>query len=80
MQKTIPLPKRSLNFRLFPKPSFTEGMARVLDLGGTLQINVSVASPIKTDIDAISRDWQIVGEDIKNSINVYEWKRPTNAR
>jgi len=76
MRKTVNYLKRSSSFYFFIKPSFLEGMARVLDLGGTSQIELLITSPMQTDIEAIGHDWKTVGEDIKNSI--YEWKQTAN--
>jgi hypothetical protein len=53
-------------------------MARVLDLGSTMRIYNESPSPNQADIDAIRHDWQVVGEDIENSINIYEQRQPTN--
>ena len=77
MRETMNYLKRFSSFYFFTKPSFTEGMARVLDIGGTLQAELLITSPMQTDIEAISHDWKTVGEDIKNSI--YEWKQTTDA-
>ena len=58
--------------QLFARPSFTEGMARVLDLGGTLQeYNVSDTGK-EADIHALRNDWRAVGDDIKEAIKSYE--------
>jgi hypothetical protein len=76
MRKTIL--KQSQTLHRFAKPSFIEGMARVLDLGSTMRIYNESPSPNQADIDAIRHDWQVVGEDIENSINIYEQRQPTN--
>ncbi len=56
---------------LFAKPSFIEGMARVIDLGSTLQeYNVSETVE-EADARAIGKDWQAIGCDIKKSIETY---------
>lgn len=80
MRETTNYLKRSSSFYSFTKPSFIEGVARVLDLGGTLQAKISISSPMQADIEAVSHDWRMVGKDIENSINIYERKQPANAR
>jgi len=64
------------NFRsyLFANPSFFRGMARVLDLGGTLQIYNKYETANEADYAAILSDWQVIGNDIKISIQNYEKK------
>lgn len=59
-------------FYLFAKPSFTSGIARVMDLGGTLQIYNESETAEKADFTAIENDWKITGNDIKTAINKYE--------
>lgn len=77
MRKTINYLERSSSYYFFAKPSFLEGMIRVLDIGGTFQAELLITSPIQADIEAISHDWKTVGKDIENSI--YEWKQTANA-
>ena len=50
--------------RLFARPSFIEGMARVLDMGGTL--NEYNTSPTGEEADAIAlwSDWAAIGQDM----------------
>jgi hypothetical protein len=51
---------------LFANPSFSEGLARVLDAGGTLNsYNVSQTEK-QADFLALSADWRAVGKDIKD--------------
>ena len=51
---------------LFANPSIIEGMARVLDLGATLnEYNISQSSQ-EADIAAIKSDWDAVGSDLKS--------------
>lgn len=51
---------------LFAEPSFTEGIARVVDLGGALNVYNSSASPEEADWLAIFADWRAVGEDLND--------------
>lgn len=55
---------------LFARPSFIEGMARVIDLGGTLQeYNVS-ASPEQADEIAQNMDVRAVNADFRAALGV----------
>ena len=57
------------SYFLFAEPSFIEGMARVLDLGNTLNVyNESFSGEI-ADSTAISMDWAMVGKDIYQAIS-----------
>ncbi len=50
---------------LFARPSFFEGMARVLDLGDTLtEFNRSI-TPAQANNIALRSDWQVVGNTIR---------------
>jgi hypothetical protein len=59
------------SFYLFARPSFCEGVARVLDLGGTLQIYNESKTEEEADLKAIENDWLAVGLDMKEAINKY---------
>lgn len=59
---------------LFARPSFLEGMARVMDLGSTMQIYNSSKSEKEADIKALKKDWEAVGEDTLNAVEKYERK------
>ncbi len=56
---------------LFARPSFVEGVARVMDLGTTLQIYNESKTPEEADFKAMKKDWQAVGDDIVYAINKY---------
>lgn len=64
--------ERSLSFYLFSKPSFNEGMGRVLDLGANTDTYNEHKTGEEADKKALFADWQMVGNDIKNSVLVYE--------
>lgn len=58
-------------YRLYARPSFFEGMARLFDFGGSLnQYNYS-KSPNEADLRAMEADWQMVGEDLRNALKEY---------
>lgn len=49
---------------LAARPSFVEGVGRILDFGGTLdQYNQSV-TPAQADYLALRGDWRLVGMDL----------------
>jgi hypothetical protein len=57
---------------LFARPSFLEGVARVMDLGGTMQVYNNSKTEKEADLKALKKDWQAVGEDIFNAVKSYE--------
>lgn len=66
---------REDSFYLFARPSFAEGISRILDLGNTLQIYNEHETEREADFAAIERDWKAVGKDIKDSIKRYERRK-----
>lgn len=65
---------KSLTFRLTPRPSFWEGMGRVLDLGGGLSTYAAGATPTEADYAAIASDWNMIGQDFRTVVRDYEQK------
>ena len=68
---------------LFARPSFWEGLGRLIDFGGTLtEFNSALSGP-QADRYAIEQDWQAVGNDLRNAMGVYEVtitvKKPVNV-
>lgn len=55
-------------FFLFARPGFIEGMARVLDLGGTLNEYNRFLSPEAADAVALRQDWEAVGLDLMAAV------------
>jgi len=54
---------------LFARPSFLEGVSRILDLGCTLdEYNRSLSGEM-ADAKAIASDWHAVGQDLQNAID-----------
>jgi hypothetical protein len=66
-------------FHFVTKPSLVEGMARVLDLGSTLQAYKEHKNSAEANFEALKKDWKRVGEDIKISIGNYEQKQKTTS-
>jgi hypothetical protein len=60
------------NYFLFARPTFWSGMARVLDLSGSLNEYNYTSTPKVADFCAISSDWKAVGSDILNAMVTYE--------
>ncbi len=60
--------------RLFARPSFSEGISRVIDLGSTLQDYNTSNSEIEADAKALFDDWKMVGRDIEIAAKRYEQK------
>jgi len=52
---------------LFARPSFMEGVARILDFGNTLSQYNGSANPNEADAKAINSDWKSVGNDIREA-------------
>jgi len=62
--------RRKTDF-LFSRPNFCGGMASCLDLGATLFKYDYSNNPAHTDYQALQSDWEVVGQDLKFSINLY---------
>ena len=50
---------------LFARPSFIEGIARLVDLGGTLNTYNASRTPEEADARALYEDWKAVGHDLR---------------
>lgn len=64
--------EQSLTFHLFARPSFLEGLCRILDLYSSLQVYNRDRTGVEADTRALYNDWQMVGRDIESSIECYE--------
>lgn len=60
------------NMTLFAMPSFLNGFARVLDLGGTFDMYNEDETTVEADYRALSSDWKQVGEDIYIAMEDYQ--------
>lgn len=58
---------------LYARPSFLNGMAAVMDLGGTLtkEYNHS-ATPNLADYNALKSDWSVTGVDLFTAIDKFK--------
>lgn len=60
---------------LFQRPSFLDGMARVLDIGGVYNDYNYSLTPEEADTQAMAVDWLCVGDDIVAAINQHKVSR-----
>lgn len=56
---------------LFATPSFWQGVASVLDIGGTLVEYNGSATTEEADYRAIASDWAITGKDIQAAMESF---------
>lgn len=62
----------SLSTFLFARPSFLEGVARLVDTGNTLQVYNTSLSAEQADAWALAADWQVIGDDWRKVILEYQ--------
>jgi len=65
------------NLFLFGSFNFWEGMARVLDVGGTMVVYNESPTIEEADRRALSSDWQAVGDDLRNTMTIYAQEKTT---
>lgn len=53
---------------LFERPSFWEGMARVLDIGNTINVYNDSTTGKEADLKAIRADWNAILSDYKKAV------------
>lgn len=71
-------PSITYSYLLFARPSFWEGIARIFDFGGTLQVYNRSRSSVVADANALRSDWRMVGQDIANAIEEYGQEESRN--
>lgn len=54
---------------LFARPSFFEGVARIVDLGGSLNAYNRSRTPEEADARAIYEDWRALGHDVRVALD-----------
>jgi hypothetical protein len=59
-----------LSTYLFARPSALEGVARLLDLAGNLDIYNSCPTPEEADAWAMISDWLATGRDLSKAVRV----------
>jgi hypothetical protein len=60
-----------LSYYLFAEPSFMEGMARLMDFGGTFQEYNCALNEDQADQIATAADWNAVGNELKQAMDTY---------
>lgn len=55
---------------LFPRPSILDGLARLFDSSGSLNKYNTSRTPTEADVKAMTADWNAVGEDIWDSLEI----------
>lgn len=50
---------------LFARPSFIEGVARIVAFSGSLNTYNASRTPEEADMRALQKDWKAVGHDLK---------------
>lgn len=66
-------------FSLFARPSFTEGVGRILDFGSTLSEYNRSETGEEADSLALYSDWRMIGMDIENAM-VQCWQTQEGVR
>ena len=67
-------------YYLFDQPSLIEGLARILDLGGTLRYDYRPSrTAYEKDIAATRSDWGAIGQDIGEAIGAYSDRDTTEC-
>lgn len=68
---------------LFPRPSFLEGLGRLFDFAGRLNVYNYSRTAEEADITALNADWAAVAEDMRTAMRQAErefGKGPTRER
>ena len=60
------------SFRLFARPGFLEGVARIFDFANVLQSYRYDTTAREADAKAVRSDWMAVGDDLRHAIRTYE--------
>ena len=79
---TATLPKAKLKYinYSYELPTFLSGMASALDLGATLRPRYYEHMPsVYADLSALTSDWYVVGEDLREAIANFQASLVKNA-
>lgn len=60
------------SYRLGARPSFLEGIARLMDFGNSLNEYKSYPSGVEADHAALAKDWAMIGLDFRNATAEFE--------
>ena len=64
--------RQHYSFRLFARPTFLEGAARIFDFAKVLQSYRYDMIEHEADTNALTNDWMAVGDDLRHAIRTYE--------
>lgn len=67
-------------YRLYSRPSFFEGIARLFDIKGKLNKYNYSRSNVEADLRSIESDWQFVGIDINEAIKKFNEEHPLESK
>ncbi len=62
-------------FSLTDRPSFLDGLSRVMDISGSLNIYNSSHSEMEADLKALRSDWEAIGKDLGVAIESEEQRQ-----
>lgn len=63
---------------LYARPSLCEGIARLVDFAGTLDVYNESSDGAAADRAALASDWCAVGQDLRNGLIAYARKQGWN--
>ena len=63
-------------YRLYSRPSFFEGVARLFDFKGRLNKYNYSESDNEADFRSIESDWQFVGKDLQTALDKFISEHP----
>lgn len=69
----------SEGFRLYARPSFLEGLARLSDPAGLLNRYNRSETPKKADAKAIASDWIAIGNDFRKVLSDQKKSKQTRS-
>lgn len=64
---------------LYARPSFLEGVARILDFRGVLESYNNSPTPSEADARAIYADWAAIGDDLKEAVRLIQAEQRVSA-
>lgn len=59
---------------LYSNPSFFDGAAKALDIGGVYDVYNTSTTPSEADLTALKSDWMAVGKDMRSAMDSVEKK------
>jgi hypothetical protein len=65
--------QKKIKFSTFLKiPSVSNGIARTIDISSYINNEYQTILGVESDMKTLKKDWDIIGDDIKNAITTYE--------